>query len=464
MTSFHDGFYDRLPRAARSAAVNVAGARTLLRKREWERCLISALPTERWSAEMQQSYVADRLRVMLRHAIATVPRYRGMRRVLTRLENPCEKDVFDALAEFPVVAKRDIIDQPHAFVSSDVDPRSLKASRTSGTTGTPLTVLVDQRTLELTDALSWRRTLWAGYEEGDWIARLVGDRVVPLRLDAPRRVGVTSVVDRRLYLSTYHLSASSVGLYVQALRQRRPAFVMGYPSALLALCTLYGRPLATDEWRPKAVMYSSEPLLEHQREVVETVFAAPCRGFYGCAERVVSAAECEHGTYHLSLLDGYLEGQFTSHQEPDKQALVTTLSNTGMPLIRYAIGDILNPLGRVGCECGRTLPAIEPVVTKAEDCVRTPSGRVVSPSILTWAFKNLDGLTASQIVQVSARAVEIRVICADARRVAIGERLSRRVGELLFGEMQITVVGVSELATTPAGKTRFVVNEWGDAE
>lgn len=464
MTSFGDRVYEQLPRVARSAAVNLAGVRTLLRKREWERCVISAMSTERWPPEMQQRYVVNRLRVMLRHAIATVPRYRGMRRALAKLESPREYDVFDALAGFPVITKRDLIDQPDAFLSSAIDSRSLRPCKTSGTTGTPLTMLVDWRTLAMTDAMGWRRTLWAGYEEGDWIARLVGDRVIPLRIADPRRVGVASVVDRRLYLSTYHLSSSNVTLYVGALRKRRPAFIMGYPSALLALCSLYGRSVATPDWRPKAVLWSSEPLLEHQRQVVEAAFAAPCRGFYGCAERVVSAAECEHGTYHLSLVDGYLEGQFASAQQPDGQALVTTLANTGMPLIRYAIGDILNPLGWVGCKCGRTLPAIEPVVTKAEDCIATPSGRVVSPSILTWAFKDLDGLVASQIAQVSERAVEIRVVCADARLAAIGELLSRRVGELLFSEMAITVVGVSELAVTSAGKTRFVVNEWSHAE
>ena len=464
MTSFRGRFYDQLPGVARLAAVNVAGVRTLLRKREWERCLVSALPTECWPAEMQRSYVADQLRVMLSHAIGTVPRYCGMRGVLAMLETPHADDVFDALAGFPVIAKEDIIDQPDAFLSSALEPRSLRASKTSGTTGTPFAMLVDQRTRALTDALSWRRTVWAGYEKGDWIARLVGDRVIPLRIGAPRRVGVTSIVDRRLYLSTYHLSSGSVGLYVEALRKRRPAFIMGYPSALLALCSLYGRSVATREWRPKAVLYSSEPLLEHQRQVIEGRFAAPCRGFYGCAERVVSAAECEHGTYHLSLVDGYLEGQFASAALPDRRALVTTLSNAGMPLIRYAIGDVLNPLGWVGCQCGRTLPAIEPVVTKAEDCILTPSGRVISPSILTWAFKDVDGLVASQIAQVSERAVEIRVVCADPRLTSVGELLRGRVGELLFGEMEITVVGASELTTTPAGKTRFVVNEWSHAE
>jgi phenylacetate-CoA ligase len=138
--------------------------------------------------------------------------------------------------------------------------------------------------------------------------------------------------------------------------------------------------------------------------------------------------------------------------------------NAAMPLIRYAVGDIVNPLGWVDCRCGRTLPAIEPVVTKAEDCIVTPSGRVVSPSILTWAFKDVDGLLASQIAQVSEECVAIRVVCSDTRLSAISDLLGDRVGQLLFGEMAITVVSVPELTVTSPGKTRFVINEWSRAE
>jgi len=288
----------------------------------------------------------------------------------------------------------------------------------------------------------------------------VGDRIIPLRATAPTTVSITSFVDRRLYLSAYHLSSGNVGLYVEALRQCKPAFVMGYPSVLHALCSLYGRRVATRDWHPKAVLYSSEPLLDHQREMLEAAFAAECRGYYGCAERVLSATQCDHGTYHLSLLDGYLEGQFTSSSGDRQRALATTLTNMGMPLIRYEIGDMLEPLGWVGCSCGRTLPAISPVVTKSEDSICTPSGRAISPSILTWAFKDLEGLVASQVVQVSAERVNVVVVCLPSRREEIADTLRDRVTELLFGEMDVRVIVRPELEKTTAGKTRFVVNEW----
>jgi len=451
--------YTRLPQPLMVIAVNVAGLRTLARKMVWGTCLRRLDETERWTPEAQQAYVGERLSRIMRHAIRTVPRYQGMRSTLAKLEGASPVRAFEVLEEFPVVTKEDIRADPDLFVSNVAHRRWLVASRTSGTTGSPLTTLVDPATLVLTDALSWRRTLWAGYEQGDWIARLVGDRVVPLHEREARQVAVSSRLDRRLYLSTYHLSRKTVGLYVDALRTVRPSFVMGYPSALFALCSLAGEPLATAEWRPKAVLYSSEPLLGHQRDTVESAFRAPCRGFYGSAERVFSAAECEYGTYHVSLVDGYLEGQFWPDDSSTSRALVTTLTNTSMPLIRYAIGDNVRSRGWTGCPCGRTLPTIDPVVTKAEDCVLTPSGRVVSPSILTWAFKDVDGLVASQVAQTSDSSVEIRLVCDEAHLQNIKGTLEPRLHELLFGEMTLVFVRLPRAPLTSAGKTRFVVDE-----
>lgn len=458
-TSVIHDLYARLPQPLMAIVVNVAGLRTLARKRAWETCLRRLDETERWTPEVQQAYVGERLTHVMRHAIHTVPRYQTMRNTLAKLENASPANVFEVLEEFPIVTREDIRRDPDLFLSNMARRRDLVASKTSGTTGSPLTILVDPETLVLTDALAWRRTLWAGYRQGDWIARLVGDRVVPLHVREPKRVAVRSRLDRRLYLSTYHLSRKTVGLYVDALRTVRPSFVMGYPSALFALCSLAGEPLATPEWRPKAVLYSSESLLGHQRETLESAFRAPCRGFYGSAERVFSAAECECGAYHVSLVDGYLEGQFGPCDSLSSGALITTLTNTSMPLIRYAIGDNVRAQGWTGCPCGRTMPTIDPVVTKAEDCVLTPSGRVISPSILTWAFKDVDGLVASQVAQISDSSVEVRLVCDDEHLQSIKGTLEPRLHELLFGEMTLSFVRLSGAPLTSAGKTRFVVDE-----
>lgn len=101
---------------------------------------------------------------------------------------------------------------------------------------------------------------------------------------------------------------------------------------------------------------------------------------------------------------------------------------------------------------------IEPVVTKREDTLVLPSGRRVSPSVLTWAFKDLYGVQRSQIVQRGRRLL-VRLQCESSVAAQFGPVLVERLRELTFGEVDIEVVRCETLDLSPAGKTRFVIRE-----
>jgi phenylacetate-CoA ligase len=454
-----ESLYGALPEWGQTLALNAYGLRNRERLRRWNRTLACLSGTECLAPDLQVPLVARRLRQVVGHALRYVPRYAGLRNLARELGGP-DAAVFEILRELPVITKDEIAADHRAFLSTELRGTHLVRTVTSGTTGTPFATLLEPEAALVGDAMRWRCAAWAGFSDGDWIARLVGDPAVPLSHSNPIRPFRVSWTDRRLYLSTYHLSGATAPAMVRELERRGPAFVMGYPSALVAMAELAKRPPIA--WRPRAVLYSSEPLYEHQRAVIEEFFSAPIRGFYGCAERVVSAVECEHGNYHLGLVDGYVEGQFGGSPF-DGPAPVTGLLNRAMPLVRYDLGDNIVPRPGVVCGCGRTLPLISAVVTKREDAVVTPSGRVVSPSILTWAFKDVPGLHRAQVVQRPDASIEVRVV-ADASFVeASAAALEQHVRRLVFGEIPVSVVRVSKLDLTKAGKTRFVVSQYSRA-
>lgn len=451
--------YARLPWRLQSCALTLFGVRNLRRRRAWHRILTRLAETERWTREQQRAFVALRLAEILEHAVRFVPRYQGYAHTVQNIRrNPGA--AFEALQTFPPVTRDEILHDVKSFRSTAFEDRDLKRTHTSGTTGTPFTTWIESERLLESDALWWRRTHWAGYQPGDWIARLVGDPVIPLDLRTPDPPWRTSYSDRRLYLSTYHLSEATAPSMVDRLRKVRPRFIMGYPSALDALVRLSDRlGLTPGSWRPGAVFFSSEPLYDHQRQGIERFFRAPIRGLYGCAERILSAAECESGTYHLALIDGYLEGQF-GEETAEGPARITGLGNRAMPLIRYEIGDSIGPTPDYVCPCGRTLPTMDAVVTKLEDNIVTPSGREISPSILTWAFKDVQGLEKSQIVQRSRTDIQILVKASPEFLPGIIDSLRSSVSRLTFGEMDIEITPTESLTVTESGKSRFVVNEY----
>jgi phenylacetate-CoA ligase len=452
--------YDQMPPFLQTGVLNVYGLNTRRRLRQWGKILARLESSERWKPEEQERYVTERLRELLSHAVRHVPRYAGLASLMGDIEDPASP-VFEILASFPPISRQEIVTDPDAFVSQAFDRRRLIKTVTSGTTGTPFATWIEPHVLVTSDALWWRRTLWAGYEPGDWIARLVGDPVIALADRRPRPVYRLSWVDQRIYFSTYHLSQETAPRVVECLSKRKPAFLMGYPSALDALARLAKGGTDLSAWAPRAILFSSEPMYEHQREAVSQLVRAPIRGLYGCAERIISAAQCGEGSYHLSLVDGFVEGQFGEAPLPDSTR-VTGLLNHAMPLIRYELGDTVEPLMGQTCTCGRTLPLISPVVTKREDSLTTPSGRVISSSILTWAFKDLDGVRRSQIIQVDDSSIEVVVQAALPDFERVEPVLQGRLRELVFDELVMTFRRVDVLdAVTSSGKTRFVVDARG---
>lgn len=447
--------YDSSGRFLRVLYVNAYGLRNNARCRRWERLLGDIAYTERLDGEGQVRFVQDRLREIIGFAVRNVPFYRKYSSLLKNLSG---SDVYKILEEFPPIGKEEIRREPEAFMAEG--HRDYVTSGTSGTTGTPFHAHMDRDTFLLGDALWWRRTIWAGFDKGDWIARLVGDPIVPLSVKEPKNPWIISRSDRRIYLSTFHLSRDTAPRMGELLNRRRPAYIMGYPSSLEILCNYLDESGFETMWKPKNILFSSEPMYTHQEQIIERVFGTEIRGLYGSAEKVISAAQCEEGTYHLSLVDGYLEGQFgiLDNRQP---GLVTTLTNRVMPLIRYEIGDVIKAKSSFRCPCGRTLPAIDPVITKQEDWVITPSGRKISPSAITWAFKHEDmaRIIKSQVVQEEIGAVTVYIDTDESSFLNFRDELKESLNKMFFGEMEIDIVRTDEFEIMQSGKSRFVVNK-----
>jgi phenylacetate-CoA ligase len=447
--------YERSPRFLRSVYVNAFGLRNVPRFRRWEKLLDGIEYTETMDKQDQIEYVEKRLIETIRHAIEEVPFYRKFASLASELES---RSVFDVLKEFPVIDKEAIIGDPSAFYADGHG--DYVVSKTSGTTGTPLSVRMDRDTFLLGDALWWRRTRWNGYEDGDWIARLVGDPVIPLRISEPKKPWMISNFDRRIYLSTFHLSAETAVRIGELLNRKKPEYIMGYPSSLEILCNYLDESGYKVAWRPKNVIFSSEPMYDHQDRIIRKVFGTEIRGLYGSGERMVSAAQCPHGTYHLSLVDGFVEGQF-GIMENIRPASVTALTNRVMPLIRYQLGDVIEIEQDAVCPCGRTLPVMSPVITKDEDWIITPTGRKISPSAVVWAFihQEIDGITNGQVVQHDEEKVTVYLNTSEENFLKYKDVLHKSMDKVFFNEMKVEVVRTDSVDLMESGKSRFIVNK-----
>jgi phenylacetate-CoA ligase len=292
------------------------------------------------------------------------------------------------------------------------------------------------------------------------VAVLRGNVIVPLTTKSPP-FWRHNYFHNHLLLSNFHLSPVNLPSYFGALRAFRPVVLDGYPSSVYVLAKAL---LGAGQTLPiKAVLTSSETLYDFQREVIEKAFQCRVFDYFGAAERVIFSVECErHEGHHLCEEYGVTEvvDQDGIPVGPDTEGTLvgTTLHNFGFPLIRYRTNDRCARKS-AACSCGRGLPLMEDVTTKAEDLIRLRDGRFMSPSALTHPFKPLDSIEASQLVQPDLDRLVVRIIrrdgFSDADRSHLVTELKARLGQ----DMRIEIEFVASLPRTASGKFKWVISE-----
>lgn len=445
--------YHRAPYGARVVVASGRGFILQRRRygRETDRLVDEALARETWSTDEWGRWRETRLSEVLGVARDHVPAYRGIKVP----DGPAR----DGLRSLPLLEKPRLRADPRSFVRNDA-PRRLVTEHTSGTTATPLTLRISREEYREWYALfeaRWRR--WYGVSRRDRWAIVGGQPVVPPGATAPP-YWVWNAAMRQLYLSSYHVAAHTAAAYIQAMDRHRVEYLLGYPSSMHALaeaCRAAGlRPRAL-----RVVVANAEPVLAHQREVIEDVFGCPVRETYGMAEFVAAASECDHGRLHLWPEVGVLEVLQHDVDEPVADGEVgrfacTGLLNRTMPLIRYLVGDagVVAPPEET-CPCNRTLPILRSIEGRIDDLVRTPDGRLIGR--LDPVFKGSLPISGAQIVQEELDVFRVLVVPASgygpSAAESIGERLRARVGAV-----RVDIEVVESLPTGPNGKFKAVVS------
>jgi phenylacetate-CoA ligase len=401
------------------------------------------LQREQWlPPERLRELQWQRCRAQLAHAFEHSPFYR--RKLEAAGAAPGDVRDWDDFARLPVTRREELRDAVDLVVG-DASAPDLHRTLTSGSTGQP--------TVSYFDADAW----WMGKYLLKLRARLAcglrpWDRVAYFQESDGGPGFPRNLLRERTY--SVHRPVAEVAAEAAAFR---PSAVYGFPSHLKLLAHAAGGGLA-----PRLVFTSGELLDPATRRDIETGLRAPVHDVYGCTEVKEIAWQCrERGGYHVNAdwlvleraaPDGGREG-------PSDMLLVTSLYNSAMPLIRYAMGDsgVLRP---DRCACGRGLPLMEPTRGRTVDYFRIPGGRLVAPYTLTCAIESVAGMRQYQIVQEAPDRVAVNVV-PDAE---FGDAERRRIVELLrpvLGGLEARVHAVPSIPPEPSGKRRIVRSDVG---
>jgi len=447
--------YQALPPSLQSVAASARGLylRRWRYSRRTDRDVEAILERDTWNAHQWRAWREERLAAVLDRAATRVPYYRDQWQARRRRG---DRAAWDVLPNWPILEKAPLRQNAHAFVADDRRPRSMFHEHTSGTTGTPLDLWWSRETVLAWYALfeaRWRR--WYGVTRRDRWAIIGGQLVTPVLRTRPP-FWVWNAALRQLYLSAYHVAPASVPQYLHAMQRYGVRYIFAYPSALYALARAADPALARSLGLV-VMIANAEPVLAHQREVIEETFGCPLRETYGMSEIVTAASECASRQLHLWADAGVLEVIQGGEPVPPGSTgdlVGTGLVNMDMPLIRYRVGDRGAVAADDRCACGRGLPVLLAVEGRIDDVLYTRDGRAIGR--MDPVFKSQSPILEAQIIQESLDAVRLVLVPGPGYSDADGGVLARRIRERL-GDVVVVVERAASIPRTANGKLRAVV-------
>jgi phenylacetate-CoA ligase len=406
--------------------------------------------------ELRERQVA----ALLRHAHATCPLY--AERLAAAGYRSGDTAGAASWVKIKPLRRQDIQQHSDSLKSTAVLPTHGKTfeEATSGSSGTPVTVLRTGLTALVSDAFTifehrFHRRDFAGKHA---FLKFFDDPKFAKSADGVRQPTWGPPVNRLFE------SGPSIAMSVEApitqqaefLLREAPQYILTYPSNLAALA-LHFRSRNTLPKGLRQLRTLGETLSPEVRELCHEVFGLPIDDMYSCCELGYMALQCPDGQhYHEASENAFVE-ILDDDNKPvatgeTGRVVVTSLMNFAMPLIRYDIGDRA-VRGESGA-CGRPQSVIETVLGRSRDMLRLPSGESVWPRLCLHHLGPKSGaaIEQAQIVQESLDRIRVRLVAASALAPAQEQIIREILQESLQHPFDIAFEVLPEIPKGARGK------------
>lgn len=406
----------------------------------------------------------EKLKNLLIHAYKTVPYYK---KVFNEYNiNPETINSYDDFLKFPILTRKQIIDNRDDLISEEYQVQDLSRASSSGSTGQPLT-LYHTRDFKLwAKAHQLRNYNWCGgYEVGDKFALLWGSEIY-FKLKTYLDMFENKLMNR-IEFNTFRLNEENLLEMCKKLAKFQPKLISSYPSSLLFMSEVMLK--HNLEIRPAAIQTTSETLTDRDRKIIEDRFKCIVLDKYGSRETNVIACECEKKIgMHINCENTFVE--FLRDGRPVKpgevgEIVVTNLNNYGMPLIRYSIGDLGSPI-KEKCKCGRTLPLMHNLSGRESDIIITEKGDMVDSYFFSYLLQEFSEIAYFQIVQETIKDIKINVVLSrNIERGNFERKIVEKINIFTNNSFQIHFQYMDSIPMEASGKRRITISKipfsWG---
>jgi len=403
----------------------------------------------------------DRLKATLARVYERVPHYRE--KFDAAGVHPRDVGQLADLARFPFTAKDDLKDgYPFGLFAVPMEEIA-RIHASSGTTGKPTVVGYTRGDLDTWATLTARSLAACGVRPGDRIHNAFGYGLFTGGLgwhSGAERLGATVIP----------VSGGSTERQVMLIEDLRPDVLMVTPSYALVIADTFER-LGRDAAKasPRIVVCGAEPWSEGMRAEIEARLGADAYDSYGLSEVIGPgvANECEGDKGSLTVWEDHFYIEIVDPETgavlPDGEigeAVFTTLTKQGMPVVRYRSRDLTRLLPPRA-----TMRRMERVRGRSDDTLII-RGVNVFPSQIEAILTGEARLAPHYMLEVrrGERRLDELTVKVEARDAVDGEaavRLARHASHLIKTHAGVScVVDVVAPGTLQRfeGKARRVID------
>lgn len=356
------------------------------------------------------------------------------------------------ISEFPIIDK-DLIRSRHSeFLAKPFVTAKLHRMSTSGSTGTPFSVVQNYEKRS--------RVLAEIVYVGELCGYTIGQRYAFIRSwnSQSRKSPLESFLQNLIAIDTSRLDEESLETMRSLLkRDKRLSCILGYASSLDLLAQHLLEKGETPESfkRMKVVISGSEILSDKARRNLKRVFGCNVVSRYSNQENGLIAQEVSDNVFLINRASYYLEflkPNSNEHARPGElsRIVLTDLFNYAMPMIRYDTGDLA--IFDEHPDYGRVITSIE---GRVRDFFYDTQDRLLSPSAITVQMWKFDRLRQFQFIQDGRAKYLLKV--NGARGVYEDDDFIEVIENIVGKNANITIEHVDGIPQLQSGKFRQVI-------
>ena len=400
--------------------------------------------------KFSQSEIQDwqfiQLNKLLNHAYNNTIYYKNLFDKLGITPNDIKTTI--DLRKLPILTKQIIRDNYHDLIAKNIHNFPHMQKSTGGSTGIPLTYILDKKSWSYTNAnkiVSWEKV---GYNYGDKFIAL-GSTSLFLNKKKSLKHYIFYKLKKKIGLNGINMSNETCEKYVNIIKNEKIEFIYGYASAIYILSHYIIKNKIN--LKIKACFPTSEVLTENYRSHIIKAFNCDIIDCYGASDSGITAFSFKVNVFEV----GY---NVILSQEETKEnigkAIITDLFNYAMPFINYEIGDQIEINQNENINESYNGQIINKVLGRNDDVIKLDNGNILTNPGFTILFKDLP-VRSYKVEQSSGKSLNCKIV-KDVDYTNKSEELIIETLKLQAGEnIEVTITYYDAEIYTNSGKNTF---------